>query len=92
MSWSVESNGGALYLVGVNSGGRRDVVRNLALTPRRAGGSLAIESNVSPYILAGATRRWRIQSVAPPREALRLTAHAEAGAIDQTVPAAGAGP
>ncbi len=91
VSWSVESSGGALYLVGVNSGGRRDVVRNLALAT--AGGrQLAIESNVSPYILAGATRRWRIQSIAPPREALRLTAHAEAGAIDQTVPAASAGP
>jgi fimbrial chaperone protein len=55
---------------------------------------LALESNVSPYILAGATRRWRITtpSVGPLREPLRLTARADTGAIDQAVSASSANP
>jgi fimbrial chaperone protein len=58
------------------------------------GRALALESNVSPYVLAGATRRWRIltPSFAPAREALRLTAQADAGAIDQAVSATSAPP
>jgi fimbrial chaperone protein len=91
--WSVESDAGASYLVAVNSGGRHDTVRNIALKSAD-GRSLEIESDVSPYVLAGATRRWRIltKSPAPSREALRLTARAESGQIDQTVSAPSAGP
>jgi fimbrial chaperone protein len=91
--WSVQAEGGTPYLVAVNSGGRHAVVHGLALS--EAGGrALALESNVSPYILAGATRRWRIlaTSFAPSREALRLTAQADGGAIDQAVSVSSGGP
>jgi fimbrial chaperone protein len=93
LRWSVEPSGEAYALVAVNDGGRHEVVRDLALTG--AGGRrLELEANVSPYILAGATRRWRIltPNVAPSREALRLTAHANAGVIDQAVSAPSAAP
>jgi fimbrial chaperone protein len=91
--WSLQSEGGANYLVAVNSGGRHDVVRDMALTAAD-GRRLALEAHVSPYILAGATRRWRIitPSVGPLREPLRLRAHADTGEIDQAVSAPSASP
>ena len=93
LRWSVQPHGDAYYLVAVNSGGRHEVVRDLALTTAE-GRALLLESNVSPYVLAGATRQWRIltQSFAPSREALRLKGHADGGVIDQSVSATRAGP
>jgi fimbrial chaperone protein len=90
--WSIQSSGGAYYLVAVNSGGRHDVFRDMALTSA-SGRAVALEQNVSPYVLPGATRRWRIISTtfAPSREALRLTARADSGPVDQPVSAASAG-
>jgi fimbrial chaperone protein len=90
--WSVVSQGGAAYLEAVNSGGRHEVVRDMTLTAAD-GRRLALEANISPYILAGATRRWRIinPSVGPLREPLRLTAHADTGEIDQAVSVSSAG-
>ncbi len=90
--WSVQSAGGVSYLVAVNDGGRHDTFRDMTLTAAD-GRPLALEQNVSPYVLAGATRRWRIlTSFAPSREGLRLKARADAGAIDQAVSAPSAGP
>jgi fimbrial chaperone protein len=90
--WSVQSDGGAYNLVAVNDGGRHDTFRDMALTAAD-GRQLALEQNISPYVLAGATRRWRIlASPGPPREGLRLRARADSGAIDQTVSAPSAGP
>ena len=90
--WSVQSDGGADYLVAVNDGGRHDTFRDMALTSAD-GRPIALEQNVSPYVLAGATRRWRIlTSLAPSREGLRLRARADSGAIDQAVSAPSAGP
>ena len=85
--WSVQSDAGAYYLVAVNSGGRHEAFRDMALT---AGGRpIPLEQNVSPYVLPRATRRWRILStdVAPFREALRLTARSDSGPIDQPIAA-----
>lgn len=90
--WSVQSNGAANYLVAVNDGARHDTFRDMALTGAD-GRQIALEQNVSPYVLAGATRRWRIlTSIAPSREGLRLRARADSGAIDQAVSAPSAGP
>ena len=92
--WRAEGAGQSFYLVAVNDGSRRQVVYDLALHAP-AGDPLALESNASPYVLAGATRRWRIipKGVAPvPGETLRLTAEADTGAIDQAVPVVRAGP
>ena len=90
--WSVQFDGGASYLVAVNDGTRHDTFRDMALTAAD-GRALALEQNVSPYVLAGATRRWRIlTSIAPSREGLRLRARADTGAIDQAVSAPSAGP
>ena len=91
VSWSIQSEGGAWYLVAVNSGARHDVFRNMALTAD--GRAVALEPNVTPYVLPGATRRWRIMSsnFAPSREALRLTARADSGPVDLPVSAASAG-
>ena len=90
--WSVQSSGGANYLVAVNDGARHDTFRDMALIAAD-GRPLALEQNVSPYVLAGATRRWRIlTSFAPSREGLRLRARADSGAIDQVVSAPSAAP
>jgi fimbrial chaperone protein len=90
--WSVQSDGGADYLVAVNDGARHDTFRDMALSSAD-GRPIALEQNASPYVLAGATRRWRILTrLAPSREGLRLRARADSGAIDQAVSAPSAGP
>jgi fimbrial chaperone protein len=93
LRWSVQPSGGAYALVAVNDGGRHETVRDMALTAAD-GRRLELEPNVSPYVLPGATRRWKIltPNVAPSREALRLTAHASNGVIDQAVSAPSAAP
>lgn len=91
--WKIQSEEGAYYLVAVNRGGRHEAFRDVALTTA-SGRPVPIEQNASPYVLAGATRRWRILSTsfAPSREALQLTARAESGPVDQPVSALSAGP
>jgi fimbrial chaperone protein len=85
--WRVDTTGEGAALVAVNEGARRQVVRDMVLVG--PGGRRAeLESGVSPYILAGATRRWRIMPSGPapaPGEDYRLTAHGDNGAIDQAV-------
>jgi fimbrial chaperone protein len=87
LQWRVESGGREAFLVAVNDGTQHETVRDIALTA--AGGAvLHVESNTSPYVLAGATHRWRI--VGPPQApgaSLHLSAHADSGSIDQTVAA-----
>jgi fimbrial chaperone protein len=85
--WSVQHDGDAFYLVAVNGGGRHEVFRDMALT---AGGRpIRLEQNISPYVLPGATRRWRILSTDAQalREALRLKAQSDTGPVDQLVSA-----
>jgi fimbrial chaperone protein len=91
--WRLEPDGGAFYLVAFNDGSRHETYRNMRLATAD-GRVLALDTSVSPYVLAGGTRRWRIMtpSFAPSREALRLTAHADTSVIDQAVSATSAGP
>lgn len=66
------------------------MIRDIVLATS-GGRKLTTNSNESPYILAGATRRWRIvtQGLLPlPSEPLRLTARADSGAIERQVPVA----
>ncbi len=94
LRWTVAFEGEAASLVASNGGSRRQVVRDMKLTAPD-GHALALEANVSPYILAGGVRRWRIIDQGPRPTAdgtLRLTAHAEIGEIDQAVPVLRAGP
>lgn len=89
LQWRIETSGGQAYLVAVNSGTRHETVRNIALRSA-AGGALQIEANASPYVLAGATRRWRILTGRPVGGVIRLTATGDSGAIDQPVAVDGA--
>jgi fimbrial chaperone protein len=90
--WGIQADGGAYYLVAVNSGARHEAFRHMALTSAD-GRPVEIESNISPYVLPGATRRWKVLSTsfAPAREALRLTAVSDSGPVDQPVSAQSAG-
>jgi fimbrial chaperone protein len=93
LRWSIESDDKGTSLVAHNDGSRRQVVRELRLMGPN-GRALGVDSNVSPYILAGGVRRWRIlgqgsQPVAG--ETLHLTARADTGEIDQAVPVLRAG-
>ena len=93
LRWAVESDGQGASLVANNDGSRRQVVRDMRLVAD--GRVLQLEPNVSPYVLAGSVRRWRILGQGPGPSAsgtLRLTAHAETGEIDQAVPVRRAGP
>lgn len=87
VQFHLESDGRQFYLVAVNAGILHEAIRDIVLTAQD-GRKLKPESGASPYILAGATRRWRIaaqDSVPLPSETLQLTAKADAGAIDQQV-------
>jgi fimbrial chaperone protein len=85
LAWSTDRS----WLVAVNDGSAHETVRNIAIaTSNRR--MLKVEQNVSPYVLAGATRRWQI--LAPNFSALtdaplRLKAEADSGAIDQPLTA-----
>jgi fimbrial chaperone protein len=86
LQWYIENDNGQAYLVATNDGNRHDTVRDIALTSLR--GTLKVEADVSPYVLAGATRRWRILTSGPlPSDEgpWRLTAHSDSGGIDQKV-------
>jgi fimbrial chaperone protein len=91
LQWRIDEAGGEAWLVAVNRGGRHDAVRDLKLASAD-GRPLRLETGgVSPYVLGGATRRWRIDAkdfAAAPQGAARLTAATPTGAIDQAVPLA----
>ncbi len=93
LHWAIESDGRGASLVANNDGSRRQVVRDMRLVAD--GHALSLEANVSPYVLAGSVRRWRILGQGPSPSAdgtFRLTAHADTGEIDQAVPVRRAGP
>lgn len=87
LQFHLESDGGKLFLVGINDGLSHELVRDI--TVRTSDGrEMKQEGGASPYILAGATRRWPIAAQGPlplPSETLQLTAHSDAGAIQQQV-------
>jgi fimbrial chaperone protein len=88
VQFHIEHSAGQTYLVALNDGGRHDAIRDIVLKTRD-GQKLTTNSNASPYILAGATRRWLIAtqgSLTLPNETLRLTARADTGALERQVP------
>ena len=87
VQFHLERDAGQIYLVGFNAGNLHESIRDIALTTSD-GRKLKEVSNTSPYILSGATRRWHIaaqDSLPLSSETLQLTAHANAGAIEEQV-------
>ncbi len=85
--YHMELNAGQIYLVGINDGLRHEAIRDIVLSTSD-GLKLAAEPSALPYILAGSTRRWHIPvqgSMPLPSETLKLTAHSDAGAVEQQV-------
>ena len=83
----IERDAGKIFLVALNDGGRHEAIREIVLWTSD-GRKLKTEPSASPYVLAGVTRRWPIDaqgSLPLPDETLRLTAHADSGAIEQQV-------
>jgi fimbrial chaperone protein len=83
----LERNDGKLFLVGVNTGQSHEALRDISVITSD-GRKLNANPRVSPYLLAGVTRRWELdaQGYTPqPGESLKLTAHGVAGAIDEQV-------
>jgi fimbrial chaperone protein len=91
VQFHIESDAGQIYLVGINDGLRHEVIRDIVLLSSD-GRKLWSESSASPYILAGATRRWPIAlqgSLPLKTDALRLTAQADTTSIEQQVQVVG---
>ncbi|MGA7242628.1 MAG: fimbria/pilus periplasmic chaperone [Terracidiphilus sp.] len=87
VQYHVEVKAGQTYLVAVNNGLRHDVLRDIELSTSD-GRKLKPVPGTSPYILAGASRRWNIAAQGPlplPSETLTLTGHSDSGAIEQQV-------
>jgi fimbrial chaperone protein len=87
VQFHLEDDGDKLFLVGVNTGQSHESIHDIVVTTS-GGRKLEPQAKVSPYLLAGATRRWELgaQGYAPqPGESLELTAHGVAGAIDEQV-------
>lgn len=84
MEWRATSDGqGKVELVGVNHGRRRARALELAVSVAGAG-ALSVKANVNPYILPGATRRWRIEgdvSRVAPGAVVHLTGASDEGRI-----------
>lgn len=91
LRWRIERIDQQLNLVAINDGTRHETVSNIALTGQD-GRTLKVEADVSPYVLAGATHRWRIFAPGPspaPGTVWRLTAAGDTGQIEQSVSVAG---
>ena len=83
----LECSGEKLFLVGVNTGQSHETLHDIVVTASD-GRKFGLKTKVSPYLLAGATRRWELdaQGNAPqPGETLKLSAHGIAGAIEEQV-------
>ncbi len=83
----LEIDSGKLVLVGINDGLRHEAIHDIVLSTSD-GRKFKEESGASPYILAGVTRRWPIAAQGPlplSSETLQLTAHSDAGVIEQQV-------
>jgi fimbrial chaperone protein len=91
LQFHIERDAGQVYLVARNEGDRHETIREIALTTNN-GSELKTEANASPYVLAGATRRWRIlaQERLPALDgAVHLMAHTIASVIDRSLPVLG---
>lgn len=89
LAWRVDGRGaGREVLTATNRGGAHARILDPRLSAPN-GAKLTVEPDINPYVLAGATRRWRIAGRVPPGARLRLTARTDAGGIDRTVSVAG---
>ena len=87
VQWQIETNAGQSFLVGINKGSRHEAVRDIRLVAPD-GRAMKVKVNGTPYILAGATRRWRIAPPLPPLApgaTLRLMARTDTGKFDEPV-------
>jgi len=87
VQFHLEIDAEKLVLVGINDGLSHEVIRDVVLTTSD-GRKLKGDSSASPYILAGVTRPWAIATDGPlplPGETMQLTAHTDAGVIQQQV-------
>jgi fimbrial chaperone protein len=78
---------GKVYLVGINDGQRHDAIHDIVLW-MGDGNKLKTSTSASPYVLAGATRRWLVIPDGPApitTKSLRLTARADGGIIERQV-------
>lgn len=83
LAYRIENKAGKLSLVAVNGGARHETLRTIDLSD-----GLTAQANASPYVLAGATRRWPLMTtgaVPAAGSAVRLTASADTGGLDQPV-------
>ncbi|NRO94632.1 fimbria/pilus periplasmic chaperone [Paraburkholderia sp. NMBU_R16] len=87
LQFHIESNARQASLVALNDGGSHEAIRDIALTASDGSG-LKVETNASPYVLAGTTHSWRIvaQNLPVPGAIARLSARADSGAFEQAVP------
>ena len=86
VEFHLETDARQIFLVGTNNGLGHEAIRDFDLTT--SDGRELKPASGSPYILAGATRRWNITAQGPlpmPSETLQLTGHSDAGAIKEQV-------
>jgi fimbrial chaperone protein len=87
IQFHLERDGERLFLVGINTGKSHDTLHDITVTASD-GRKFNPKTKVSPYLLAGATRRWELdaQGYAPKQaESLKLTAHGINGDIDEQI-------
>ncbi len=86
VGYSIARSEGHNWLVAVNGGGRHETVRDIKLVTED-GRELTVERNMSPYLLAGATRRWQLSGddLAVSGRSIRLKAMTDAGPLDQSI-------
>ncbi|WP_430385448.1 fimbrial biogenesis chaperone [Blastomonas fulva] len=76
LKFHIEHDNGQPYLVATNDGGSHEAIRDVVLEAAN-GANLKVDSAVSPYVLAGAKRRWpitRTDGSSPIAGAVNLTA------------------
>jgi len=86
VQYSLETSAGQTYLVAANDGERHDTIRDLALTTE-AGAALKTAPG-TPYVLAGASGRWRIDAAGQTLttgEKFHLAAKDDTGPVDQSI-------
>lgn len=86
LHWRVAHDDGGWWLIAFNSGSRHISLGNLKVFAPD-GQELHVAVGSPPHILAGATKRWPIVATAAltPNEAVRITATADVGTIDERV-------